>query len=119
MKVYVDEKDLPTGNPEKPYGDGCKYAVCDEWCYRCPFLHEENGDHVIIDSDFDCKKNCPLKTIQSVQNGKAVECLSEIIEYVASCNSLDMIDGKVRLDIVKRIRLKIEELKGEKNGTNN
>lgn len=41
----------------------------------------------------------------------AVEQLSEIREYVKECWSLDEIEGKVRLDIVKHIRMKIEQLK--------
>ena len=39
-----------------------------------------------------------------------IEKLTEVREYVKNCNSLDMVEGEVRLDIVKYIRLKIEEL---------
>lgn len=48
----------------------------------------------------------------------AINCLREIREYVQICNSADMIEGKVRLDISKKIRNKIEELRGN-YGTNN
>lgn len=41
----------------------------------------------------------------------AVEQLTEIREYVKNCWSLDETEGKVRLDIAKKIRLKIEKLK--------
>lgn len=40
----------------------------------------------------------------------AVEQLTEIRDYVKECWSLDTTEGKVRLDIAKKIRLKIEEL---------
>ena len=40
----------------------------------------------------------------------AVEQLTEIRDYVKNCWSLDTTEGKVRLDIAKKIRLKIEEL---------
>ncbi|MBQ2871633.1 hypothetical protein IJE86_08020 [bacterium] len=42
-----------------------------------------------------------------------VKHLTEIREYVKECQSLDTTEGKVRLDIAKKIRLKIEELKKE------
>ena len=41
----------------------------------------------------------------------AVEQLTEIREYVKECWGLDELEGKVRLDIAKKIRLKIERLK--------
>lgn len=44
----------------------------------------------------------------------AVEQLTEIREYVKNCWSLDETEGKVRLDIAKKIRLKIEKLKESK-----
>jgi hypothetical protein len=40
----------------------------------------------------------------------AVEQLTEIRDYVKNCWSLDTTEGKVRLDISKKIRLKIEAL---------
>ena len=40
----------------------------------------------------------------------AVEQLTEIRDYVKECWSLETTEGKVRLDIAKKIRLKIEEL---------
>ena len=40
----------------------------------------------------------------------AVEQLTEIRDYVKNCWSLDTTEGKVRLDIAKKIRLKIEQL---------
>lgn len=43
----------------------------------------------------------------------AVEQLTEVRDYVKECNSLDMVEGKIRLDIAKKIRLKIEQLKKE------
>ena len=44
----------------------------------------------------------------------AVEQLTEIRDYVKECWGLDELEGKVRLDIAKKIRLKIEELKAIK-----
>ena len=41
----------------------------------------------------------------------AVEQLTEIRDYVIECWSLEQLEGKVRLDIAKKIRLKIEQLK--------
>ena len=41
----------------------------------------------------------------------AVEQLIEIRDYVKECWGLDKLEGKVRLDIAKKIRLKIEQLK--------
>ena len=43
-----------------------------------------------------------------------IEQLTELRDYVKECWGLDELEGKVRLDIAKKIRLKIEELKKEK-----
>ena len=57
---------------------------------------------------------CLCQISQSIDQDKisfAVEQLTEIREYVKECWGLDELEGKVRLDIAKKIRLKIEQLK--------
>lgn len=52
-----------------------------------------------------------IEDLGKAQNQKALEQLTEIRDYVINCWSLDKLEGEVRLDIAKKIRLKIEQLK--------
>ena len=63
----------------------------------------------------ELKLDVPIQQMQFHHNQDkisfAVEQLIEIRDYVKECWGLDKLEGKVRLDIAKKIRLKIEQLK--------
>lgn len=67
-----------------------------------------NPDYVYADGNY-----LVIKTINQDKIKFAIGQLTEIREYVIDCWTLDELEGKVRLDIAKKIRLKIEELKKE------
>jgi len=128
--IYVDENKIPKTCAE------CEHCTkAHEGKFGIPFCNvtrmpiydgqdvKGRGHHTDSLSDFDC----PLKTIQSVQNEKAVDLLKKVKEDIISSvpmKSIDENDGmRTTYQIAKyqheQIDKLIAELKGEKNEKEN
>ncbi len=114
MKVYVDE--LPKSCDECPMcrSGGVKINKNGRYIDAQGCVFGQYMKYRRIDDEID---NCPLQTLQSVQNEKAVECLKKVKAIIANhtqelwtCENDDI--DTVLYDDIDQL---IAELKGEKN----
>ena len=100
MNIYVEKNELPKT---------CVNCPCCTWKVRHICSLDNGNDDYFLDEEGG---TCPLQTIQSVQNEKAVEVLEKIKEKVGyKYNSQLVISSKFLIDY---INTQISELKGEK-----